>query len=125
MQASLLLSMTGEVLKRIAKENKITYDELAKRLGISKSAVTQQFNSNDLRTGSVENFCRALGLKINDLYKGTDLAVVPIPDYVGNNNVNEEVIALRGKVEVLTELLEKFMNPKEIEKETIKLANAG
>ena len=117
--------MTGEVLKRIAKENKITYEELAKNLGISKSAVTQQFNSNDLRTGSVENFCRALGLKINDLYKGTDLAVVPIPDYVGNNNVNEEVIALRGKVEVLTELLEKFMSPKEIEKETIKLANAG
>ena len=48
--------MTGEVLKRIAKENKITYEELAKKLGISKSAVTQQFNSNDLRTGSVENF---------------------------------------------------------------------
>ena len=49
----------------------MTKNELADLLEISTSALTQQFSSLDVRTGSVEKFCDVLNLKIEDLYGGT------------------------------------------------------
>lgn len=116
--------MEGKVLKEYLKRSNISRDELAKRLGVSPSAVTQQFNSKDVRSGSVENFCRVMNIKINDLYEGTDLAVIKMPDIVGNNKINEEIIKLKGQVEMLSKILKDIALEKEKGNHTEKKANA-
>ena len=75
--------MKGDVLWKFWNTSGLTQKELAAKVGISQSALTQQFNSEDVRTGTAEKFCEALGLKINDLYEGTPYYSVPglnIPD---------------------------------------------
>lgn len=68
--------MNGSVLKEFWRKSGFTQKELADKLGITTSALGQQFNSTDLRSGTIEKFCEILKLKINSLYEGTEYAII-------------------------------------------------
>lgn len=117
--------MNGNILKNFWKESGLTQKELAVRLGISQSALTQQFNSNDVRTGTVENFCDILNLKINDLYKGTPYYSETVPQIVvpGNNDsiikwlqdkIDEKDHIIKEKDDKIGELIDIIRNEKRL-----------
>lgn len=63
--------MKGEKLKEIIKNSGMKQKDVASCLGISTSALTQQFSSDDIRTGTLEKLCDVLSITINEVYKGT------------------------------------------------------
>lgn len=99
--------MNGDVLKHFLKKSGKTQQQLAESIGITQAALTQQFQAKDVRTGTIEKFCRALGLKINDLYKETDLYDEKAEEnaYEKIDPTNEEIIRLRAENDVLRELV--------------------
>lgn len=66
--------MDGSVLKEYWKLSKLSQKELADKLGITVSALGQQFVAKDLRSGTIEKFCKVMGLTMNKIYKGTEFA---------------------------------------------------
>lgn len=100
--------MDGEILRRFQKKSGMTQQEIAEKTGVSQSAVGQWFKTSNVPSETIERFCRALNIKINDLYEGTDLAVISNPVIVSNSVTTEENIRLKVRVEILEQQVERL-----------------
>lgn len=92
--------MKGEKLKEIIKNSGMKQKDVASRLGISTSALTQQFGSDDIRTGTLEKLCDVLSITINEAYKGTPYYIEQRKENVlQNDNGDSMNIWLRKQYE--------------------------
>lgn len=55
------------LIKKILKERKITYSELAKQMGLSESGLKKIFSSKDISFGRISQIASILGLRVTDL----------------------------------------------------------
>lgn len=120
--------MCGDILKKIWKGTGISQEVFAKKLGISKSALHQQFNSSDLRTGTIEKFCKVLNLKINDLYKDTEFAIENNDEH--SMPLEQKISYLEGRGDFVKRFEELVIENSELKKrlqqyEDIEKRNAG
>lgn len=129
--------MQGRLLKERWKKSGIKKQDLAKSIGITVSALDQQFTSEDVRTGTVEKFCRAIGVTINELYAGTDLEQhlpkstnqVPVPSGYVSEQLFSQILAQKDqavidKIQAIEEKNEVLMLVKEL-KNQINLMSCG
>ena len=86
-QASLLV----EKLKRAIKAQRLTYADIAKKLGISEPTIKRIFSHGDMNLSRFEEVCAAAGIQFADLITASD-------DQIGNPHQlsveQEEVLAL-------------------------------
>lgn len=97
--------MSGEQLKRILKKMQVKTKLLAEKMHVSPQNISDIYKRKNIGSDKLEEICRVLDIKINDLYKETDLYFEPlIPDGM-IDSTNEEIIRLRAENDVLRELV--------------------
>lgn len=103
--------MTGNRLKEILYEKKISQSRIAKMLGVSQQSLNQMLSAADIKSTLLERIAEALGENMSLFYpiEPTDVA---ISDHggvsiAGNNNIagNTDAI-LQERVKMLEKLLE-------------------
>lgn len=91
--------MKGERLKEIIQKSGLKQKDIASRLGISTSALTQQFGSASISTGTLEKLCDILSISINEAYKGTPYYIEQCIDMKLNDNSESMNAWLRKQYE--------------------------
>lgn len=108
--------MNGETLKITLKKMLISNKDLADKMNESPQNILEMFNRKSVGSDRLEKICRALGIKMNDLYKDTDLYQEVNPAAatatLTYDDPEKEIISLRAENKVLREIL----NLKEKEK---------
>lgn len=67
--------ITGQKLRAIRAIRKITQADLAAAAGISPTAIAEfEMGKRELRTGTVEKLCAALGVEVTYHIDGTDIS---------------------------------------------------
>lgn len=61
--------MSGEDLKKKLKEAGYTQAEIARKLGVIPQSVIQALEAKDIKTGFLENLCKALNVDIGFFYE--------------------------------------------------------
>ena len=80
--------MTGEKLKLILLNTGESMTVISRKLGMSTQALNSLFRAADVRTGTIEKMCAALGLSITDFY-GTGDTIMATDNgtaFKGNGN---------------------------------------
>lgn len=99
--------MEGGKLEKITKKREIPQTKLAKMMKVTPQTITKMFKTKSIGSDKLEEFCRALGLKINDLYEGTDLYQEVLPTTTATieyNDPEKEIIKLKAENNLLREL---------------------
>ena len=103
--------MTGNRLKEILYERKVSQSQIAKQLGVSQQSFNQMLAAADIKSSLLERIAEALGENMS-LFYHMEPANVTISDHggvsiAGNNNIagNTDAI-LQERVKMLEKLLE-------------------
>lgn len=67
--------LTGSKLRAIRALRGITQAELAKRTGVSPTAIAEyERDKRDLRSGTIRKLCDALGVQVKYIVDGTEIS---------------------------------------------------
>ena len=91
--------MSGQELKDLLTKNGYALKDVAAKLGMTQPNFSQLMKVQDVKSGTLEEMCMALGKKMDFFYKGTVYAPV-----VTEEKENEEIIRLRAENDVLREI---------------------
>ena len=108
--------MTGNRLKEILYEKKVSQSQIAKLLGMSQQSLNQMLSASDIKTGLVERIAKVLNVSISSLYgedkeqnaiaTGNGIAVAGINNVAGNVTMGDNTAVLQERVTMLEKLLE-------------------
>lgn len=107
--------MDGQELRRILISKGFLLKDVATKLGLTQPNFSQIVKAQDVKSGTLENICDALGVKMDFFYEGTRFAPqiqekssdssVPLEDSADN-----EVKYLQGKLDAMKEAYEALLN---------------
>lgn len=103
--------MTGNRLKEILYEKKVSQSQIAKLLGVSQQSFNQMLAAADIKSSLLERIAEALGEDMS-LFYPIEPAKVTISDHggvsiAGNNNIaGSNNAVLQERVAMLEKLLE-------------------
>ena len=103
--------MTGNRLKEILYEKKVSQSQIAKLLGVSQQSFNQMLAAADIKSSLLERIAEALGENMS-LFYPVEPANVTISDHggvsiAGNNNIaGSNNAVLQERVAMLEKLLE-------------------
>ena len=99
--------MSGEELKMKLKEAGFSQAEVARLLGVSPQSFSQSLEAADIKTGFLEQICRAIGKNMTFFYGDIDLTVTADP-----NTMQEQIFKLRTENALLKEEVERLIKIK-------------
>ena len=107
--------MDGQTLRKILISKGFLLKDVANKLGLTQPNFSQIVKAQDVKTGTLENICDALGVKMDFFYEGTRFAPqiqekasdysVPVEDSDTN-----EVKYLQGKLDAMKEAYDALLN---------------
>lgn len=107
--------MDGQKLRKILISKGFLLKDVANKLGLTQPNFSQIVKAQDVKTGTLENICDALGVKMDFFYEGTRFAPqiqekasdysVPVEDSDTN-----EVKYLQGKLDAMKEAYDALLN---------------
>lgn len=101
--------MTGDKLKNILLEYKVSQSEIARQLSISQQSFNQMLSSSDVKSSLLERIAAILGISVSRFYgeEGASSTVAPYNGNVGTGNVNmSETSVLQERIILLERLLD-------------------
>lgn len=107
--------MDGQKLRKILISKGFLLKDVANKLGLTQPNFSQIVKAQDVKSGTLENICDALGVKMDFFYEGTRFAPqvqekpsahsVPM-----ENSDDNEVKYLQGKLDAMKEAYNALLN---------------
>ena len=91
-----------KIVRQLVFDKGISEIDLASKIGVTRSVLTNIFDGGDLSLRLVEKMAEVLGVQPAELINGTSSAVEAMP--INNSAMYEELIALRAENKVLREI---------------------
>ena len=108
--------MTGQELKDILYQNKISQSEIARKLGLSHQSFNQMLSAADVKTSLLERIAKALDVKMSFFYPmdgnnavasgNGSVAVTGNNNDVGNVSIGSNADVLQERVKYLEQQIE-------------------
>lgn len=107
--------MDGQRLRKILISKGFLLKDVANKLGLTQPNFSQIVKAQDVKSGTLENICDALGVKMDFFYEGTRFApqiqeessVHSVPM---ENSDDNEVKYLQGKLDAMKEAYNALLN---------------
>lgn len=107
--------MDGQRLRKILISRGFLLKDVANKLGLTQPNFSQIVKAQDVKTGTLENICDALGVKMDFFYEGTRFAP-QIQEKPSVHSVSmedsdaDEVKYLQGKLDAMKEAYSALLN---------------
>lgn len=110
--------MSGQELKEVLINKGWLLKDVAAKLGLTQPNFSQIVKAQDVKSGTLENICDALGVKMDFFYEGTRFAPQVVSEQLQPSkdleDYNKEVLYLQGQLNAMKEayktLLESISN---------------
>lgn len=107
--------MDGQKLRKILINKGFLLKDVANKLGLTQPNFSQIVKAQDVKTGTLENICDALGVKMDFFYEGTRFAPQiqekPSVQSVSMEDSDaNEVKYLQGKLDAMKEAYSALLN---------------
>lgn len=107
--------MDGQKLRKILISKGFLLKDVANKLGLTQPNFSQIVKAQDVKTGTLENICDALGVKMDFFYEGTRFAPQiqekPSVQSVSMEDSDaNEVKYLQGKLDAMKEAYSALLN---------------
>lgn len=96
--------MSGQELKKVLTENGYLLKDVATKLGLTQPNFSQIMKAQDVKTGTLENICDVLGVKMDFFYEGTRFApesIVALKEEEADTQ--KDVAYLQGQLNAMKE----------------------
>lgn len=109
------VGMDGKVLKKILISKGFLLKDVANKLGLTQPNFSQIVKAQDVKSGTLENICDALGVKMDFFYEGTRFApLIQEKPSVHSETMEDsdanEVKYLQGKLDAMREAYNALLN---------------
>jgi len=103
--------MDGLKLKEILTKNGYLLKDIAAKLGMTQPNFSQITKAQDVKSGTLENICDALGVTMDFFYGGTRFNPVAVPqenkptedNKPSDEELNQKVLYLQGQLAAMKE----------------------
>ena len=99
--------MSGRELRKILISKGYLLKDVGAKLGLSQPNFSQLMKAQDVKSGTLENICDTLGVKMDFFYGGTKYApqveTQPSEGIASDENAKERIMYLQGQLNAMRE----------------------